>query len=64
MLQSPPLVHGHYLVDLWFGDGEVNLDCIEKAMQFEIEGSDIFGSGRTPLAHVGSMYLIAKWNIL
>jgi hypothetical protein len=57
-----PLLQGRYHVDLWFGDGPENLDQVESAFVFDVEATDIYGSGVPPMGNLGVMFFRAEWE--
>jgi lipopolysaccharide transport system ATP-binding protein len=60
-LKRLPFLQGSYTIDLWLGDGQTNLDNVMGALSFEIEASDIYGSGTPPMGHLGAAFLEADW---
>jgi hypothetical protein len=63
-LQRPPLLQGRYTLDLWLGDGSEDVDSVAGYLQFDVEAADIYGSGRMPFTHMGSIYLQPQWEAL
>ena len=63
ILQRLPLLQGLYSIEVWLGEGIENLDCLTGYLNFSVEASDIYGSGYTPFAHMGVMFLEPKWQI-
>ena len=61
-LKRPPLLQGSYTIDLWLGDGPGDVDCLLGYLHFEVEATDIYGTGRTPFHHLGMIYLEPKWE--
>jgi hypothetical protein len=62
-LKRMPLLQGSYSVELWLGDGHEDLDCLMGYLSFQIEPTDIYGSGQTPFARLGAIYLEPKWEL-
>lgn len=69
-LKRPPLLQGQYAIDLWLSEGHSpsapavdHLDCLTGALSFTIEPSDLYGSGRTPDAGFGAIFLDPAWEI-
>jgi len=58
------LAPGNYSVDLWLGDGNVDIDMVEACLSFEIESTDFYGSGVPPFSHLGATVLTPKWTVL
>ena len=63
VLKRPPLLQGTYMVDVWLGDGPVDLDCLTGYLVFELDPVDIYGTGRTPFQHLGMIFLEPQWRI-
>ncbi len=62
-LRRLPLLQGMYTVELWLGDGPEDVDNLMGYLSFQIEPSDVYGSGQTPFARLGTVYLDPKWNL-
>ena len=62
-LEAPPLTPGTYSVDLWLGDGLMDSDMIEGALRFNVEPSDFYGTGVSPVPEHGPMVLQASWTL-
>lgn len=58
------LAPGSYSVDLWLGDGNVDIDMVEACLSFTIESTDFYGSGVPPFSHLGATVLTPKWTVL
>lgn len=58
------LAPGNYSIDLWLGDGNVDIDMVEACLSFEIESTDFYGSGVPPFSHLGATVLTPKWTVL
>jgi lipopolysaccharide transport system ATP-binding protein len=63
-LKQIPLIQGSYTVDLWFGDGNIDLDAITGYLAFQVEEADIYNTGRVPFAHLGVIFLEPMWQIV
>ena len=63
-LKRLPLLQGHYSIDLWLGDGSVDLDCLTGYLNLQIEDTDVYGTGRSPFAHMGMVYLEPQWQMI
>jgi lipopolysaccharide transport system ATP-binding protein len=64
MLPRLPLLQGQYNLDLWLGDGPQDVDCLMGCLTFTVEPSDIYGTGRTPFADLGTMFLTPRWEVV
>jgi lipopolysaccharide transport system ATP-binding protein len=62
-LKRMPLLQGSYSVELWLGDGHEDLDCLMGYLSFQVEPTDVYGSGQTPFARLGAIYLEPKWHL-
>lgn len=62
-LKRLPLLQGQYTIDLWLGDGSVDLDSLTGYLSLHIEDTDVYGTGRTPFAHMGMVYLDPHWQM-
>ena len=58
-----PFLQGHYQVDVWLGDGPVDVDVVKQFLTFEIAPTDYYGTGRPPDARLGSVFLNASWEL-
>ena len=58
-----PLLQGMYTVELWLGDGPEDIDTLAGYLSFQVEPSDIYGSGQTPFARLGTIYLQPRWSM-
>ena len=63
-LEHFPFLQGCYTVDLWLGDGPVDVDAAMGYLQFDVEEADIYGSGRTPFSNLGVVVLHPTWHFL
>ena len=61
-LRHLPLLQGSYSVELWLGDGPEDVDSLSGYLSFQIEPADIYGSGQTPFARLGAIYLDPQWK--
>jgi hypothetical protein len=64
LIKKPPLLQGHYNLDIWLGDGSDDLDTLEGYLQLTIQESDIYHTGRAPFAKMGVVFLDANWDLL
>ena len=62
-LRDLPFLQGSYSVDLWLGDGDRDLDAVMGCLALQIEGTDIYGTGKLPFANVGVAFLRADWEV-
>jgi lipopolysaccharide transport system ATP-binding protein len=62
-LQDLPFLQGDYSLDLWLGDGKVDVDSLEGALRFQLRPTDVYGSGKLPFEHLGVAFLKAQWGI-
>ncbi len=62
-LKQPPLLQGNYLVDVWLGDGLVDVDTLTACLHFSIEAHDIYGTSKTPFQSMGVIYLLPEWRM-
>jgi len=56
------LLQGSYSLDVWLGDGRDDVDYLESAARFDAQERDIYGSGVTPFAHLGAVFLQPRWR--
>ena len=61
-LTSLPLLQGNYSVDLWLGEGPEDMDMLADCLSFTIEEADIYGTGQTPFAGMGVIFLEPTWH--
>jgi lipopolysaccharide transport system ATP-binding protein len=61
-LDCPTLLQGLYSVDLWFGDGSLDLDVANGIAGFQVIGTDIYGTGREPFRDMGVMFFRPRWE--
>lgn len=52
-----PGLQGIYSIDLFLADGQVDVDMITSAIEFEIDDSDIYGTGKPPMRGIGAIFL-------
>ncbi|MGH7999857.1 MAG: ABC transporter ATP-binding protein, partial [Brasilonema sp.] len=62
-LKQTPLLQGNYTVDIWLGDGPTDVDTLTGFINFQIEDTDVYGTGRIPFAHMGIIFLEPIWQI-
>jgi lipopolysaccharide transport system ATP-binding protein len=62
-LQDLPFLQGDYSLDLWLGDGRIDVDSLEGALRFNLKPTDVYGSGKLPFEHLGVAFLKAEWGI-
>ncbi|BBD69183.1 ABC transporter ATP-binding protein [Nostoc commune NIES-4072] len=63
ILKESCLLQGNYYVDVWLGDGSTDVDTLTGYLSFRIEETDVYGTGRTPFANMGVIFLDPVWNI-
>ena len=61
VLQSPPLIPGEYLINLRYGDGDSWLEEYIDIARLNVVESDIFGTGRLPVARTGPTLFSGSW---
>ncbi len=61
-LERLPLLQGNYSVDLWLGDGPMDVDMVSEYLRFSIVDADIYGTGQVPFSNLGVMYLEPTWH--
>ena len=59
-----PFVQGRYTADLWLGDGPADVDAILGYVEFDVEESDIYGTGKVPFNNMGIAFLRPTWEFL
>jgi lipopolysaccharide transport system ATP-binding protein len=62
-LRELPFLPGSYSVDLWLGDGGRDIDAVTGCLTLQIEGTDIYGTGKLPFANLGVAFLKADWEV-
>jgi len=62
-LKKPPFLQGEYTVDIWLGDGMIDVDTLSGYLNFRTEEADIYGTGRTPFGNMGVIFLKPTWDI-
>jgi lipopolysaccharide transport system ATP-binding protein len=62
-LDDLPLVPGSYLIDLFLGNENHDLDVIHEAISFDIVPSDVFGSGKLPPKGAGIILWPAAFEL-
>lgn len=63
-LKRTPLLQGDYTVDLWLGDGSIDVDTLTGYLSFRIEETDVYGTGHPPFAHMGAIFLEPTWKFI
>ena len=63
-LKNSHFLQGEYTVDIWLGDGPIDVDSLTGYLSFRIEETDIYGTGRTPFANMGVIFLEPDWEII
>lgn len=64
ILKQLSLLQGEYTVDVWLGDGAVDVDTLTGYLSFRVEESDLYGTGCPPFAHMGVIFLEPVWQIV
>lgn len=62
ILKSPPLLQGNYTADIWLGDGPNDIDNLIGYLEFCIEETDIYKTGRPPFSFMGTIFLQPEWK--
>jgi len=62
-LADLPLMPGGYLLDLYFGNENEDLDVVHEAIGFEVMPADNFGSGKLPPKAAGPILWPATWAL-
>jgi lipopolysaccharide transport system ATP-binding protein len=62
-LKNVPFLQGKYNVDISLGDGPLDVDIVKDCLHFEIEGTDVYETGRLPLADMGVIFLEPEWEL-
>jgi lipopolysaccharide transport system ATP-binding protein len=62
-LKNVSLLQGQYTIDLWLGDGQIDLDVINEYLTFKIEESNIYGTGHPPFGNLGIIYFNPTWQL-
>lgn len=63
-LEHLPLLQGDYTVDLWLGEGLIDVDTLTGYLNFHIEETDIYGTGKSPFGNMGVFFLKPKWELI
>ena len=58
-----PLLPGQYSLEVTLSDGAADLDNLNRYLRFTVEESDIYGTGKTPVAGLGVIYLEPTWRV-
>lgn len=61
-LERFPFLQGRYSVDLWLGDGLTDVDGAMGYLEFDIEETDVYGSGKVPFATIGVALMNPAWQ--
>ena len=61
-VKRPPLLQGEYSLDVWLGDGPVDVDMVAEVLQFSVEERDVYNSGVLPFKHMGLIFLEPTWS--
>jgi lipopolysaccharide transport system ATP-binding protein len=59
-----PLMPGRYSFDLYLGDQHASLDRVHDAVGFNVVAADVYGTGKLPPPHAGSLVWTADWTLL
>ena len=59
-----PLMPGRYSMDLYLGDRQRSLDAVIDALSLTVVEKDVFGTGRLPPPHMGSIICTAEWKVV
>jgi lipopolysaccharide transport system ATP-binding protein len=62
-LKNLPFLQGNYSLDLWLGDGLRDVDAVMGCLNFQILGTDVYGTGKLPNAKFGVTFLHADWEV-
>lgn len=62
LVERLPLIYGQYTIDLWLGDGADDVDMLSDYLRFDVEETDIYGTGQTPFSNFGSLFLMPAWS--
>ncbi|MEI2582820.1 ABC transporter ATP-binding protein [Scytonema sp. PRP1] len=63
-LKQTSFLQGDYTVDIWLGDGPIDVDTLTGYLSFRIEETDVYGTGRTPFADLGVIFLEPTWKVI
>jgi lipopolysaccharide transport system ATP-binding protein len=63
-LKQTPLLQGNYTVDIWLGDGAIDVDTLTGSLSFLIEEADVYGTGRAPFGSMGVIFLDPVWKMI
>ena len=64
ILKRPPLLQGEYTIDVWLGDGKMDIDTLTGCIKLQVEEADVYGSGQVPFSGMGVLYLEPQWEFL
>lgn len=63
-LSNLPLIQGEYLIDVWFGDGQEDLDALIGCRKILVREADIYNTGKSPFGNLGVIFLKPEWEFL
>ncbi|MFQ5463218.1 MAG: ABC transporter ATP-binding protein [Phycisphaerae bacterium] len=61
-LHNLRLLPGRYSADIWLGDGLDDIDTLTGIAQFTVHSADVYGTGKSPISHMGLVYIDADWH--
>lgn len=61
-IRNAPFLQGEYSIDVWLGDGSADLDTVTGYLKFQVEETDVYGTGHPPLSHLGVIFLKPQWQ--
>lgn len=64
ILKNTPFLQGNYTADIWLGDGSIDVDMLERCLNFQIQEVDIYETGCPPFANMGAIFLKPEWQVL
>jgi lipopolysaccharide transport system ATP-binding protein len=62
-VQNLRLLPGSYTLNVMLGDGTDEVDCVENAIGFNVEPSDVYGTGHIPQRRHGFLALETAWEM-
>ncbi len=63
-LARVPLLQGEYTVEVWLGDGRVDVDAVLGYGSFVVDETDVYGTGHVPFVHLGVLYWEPRWEFI
>jgi lipopolysaccharide transport system ATP-binding protein len=63
-LKNTPFLQGNYTVDIWLGDGSIDIDMLERCLNFQVQEVDIYQTGYPPFANMGAIFLKPEWQVV